>query len=105
MTSNPEPTTPSVPEIQARLNGIARLVRNSRTIDPESKQPLLELVNDLGKVLQTGEASPAEVAPLAETTGQLADALHHQHEGIRDRIERALLAAEAAHPVTVAPIH
>jgi hypothetical protein len=106
MSGNPEPKPPSVEEIRAQLHQVAKMVRESRTIAPESQRVLAELVDELGTALQGTDVPPAEVARLAESTAHVADALHQQHdEGVlvraRDRLEEALLRAEASSPVAV----
>jgi hypothetical protein len=106
MPETPAPGTPAVPEIQARLQDIARLLRQSGTIDPESRHALSELVDELSKVLKTADVPAAEVTHLAESTAHLAESLHHQREqGLlgkaRDRLERAVSDAEVQAPNAV----
>jgi hypothetical protein len=104
MPDIPAPNTPSVPEIQARLRNVARSLRESDSVDAENA--LAELVGELDRVLSAGTMPPAEVARLAESTVHLAEALHHQHAvGVlgkaRQRLERAMLSAEAHAPLAV----
>src|SRR5262245_33558203 len=106
MPDNPIPATPAVPEIQSRLREVAQLLRQSRKLDPASRRVLAELVDELGTMLQSGQCPAAEVAHLAGTTAQLAEALHHQHdkgwlESVRDQFEAAVVKAEAQAPVAV----
>src|SRR5262245_9592737 len=75
MPDNPIPATPAVPEIQSRLREVAQLLRQSRSLDPASRRVLAELVDELGTMLQSGQCPAAEVAHLAGTTAQLAEAL------------------------------
>ena len=101
----PENTTP-LPEIQARLHEVARLLRESGNVDPGSRQILAELVDELGEALRSSQVPPEEVAQLASTTAQLAEALHGRHDAgwlaqLRDRFEAAALGAEARAPVAV----
>jgi hypothetical protein len=105
MSDNPVPGTPSVTEIQARLDHVSQLLRESRSIDARSRKELKRLVEELGSILQSGDVAPAEAASLAETAAHLAEALQHRHDSgrlaqLRDRIERGVLAAEAEAPVT-----
>jgi hypothetical protein len=95
--------TPSLPDLQARLHGVAQLLREPRPLDADSRQALAELVDELGKALQSGQVPSAEVAVLAETTAHLAEALHQQPPaphvaGLRERFEDALIAAETRAP-------
>jgi Domain of unknown function (DUF4404) len=106
MPDTPETKPPSVAEIRTRLHEVARMVRQSRTIAPESQRVLAELVDELGAALQGTDVPPEEVARLAESTAHVADSLHQQHdEGLlaraRDRLEESVLRAEASSPVAV----
>src|SRR5437762_2841508 len=103
MPDNPAPGTPSVPQIEARLHDVARLLRESGSIDPASRRVLAELVDNLGAALRSAAVSPADAAHLAETTAQLAESLHHRHdrgalEAARDRLQQAVLTVEARVP-------
>jgi hypothetical protein len=109
MSENATPDTPGNPsgtEIQIRLHEVARLVRASRTIDPQARQTLAELLDELGTVLGPaafGAAGSAEVDHLAQTTAHLAESLHHPHDRgrlgqARDALEQAVLSAEAQAP-------
>jgi hypothetical protein len=104
MPETPEPSKPAVPEVQARLKDVARLLRQSDSIDPESQQALAELVDELSKTL-AGPVPPDEVTHLAETTAHLAEVLHQREQrlpfSVRDRLERALVNAEAHAPTAV----
>jgi hypothetical protein len=46
MPDNTTPGTPSVTEIQARLHEVAGLLRDTRSMDPQSRQVLAELVRE-----------------------------------------------------------
>jgi hypothetical protein len=106
MPNAPEPHKPAVEEIQARLQDVARRLRQSGPLDLQSQQALAELVDELSKALQAGAVPPSEVTHLAESTAHLAESLH-QHPNVgplgraRDRLEQALLAAEAQAPTAV----
>lgn len=104
MTDTPESDTPSLSEVQDRLHEIARGLRHSGAVDPESRQTLGELVDELTAALASANVPPAEVARLAESTAHLAESLHHQRDrgllaSARDRFERALVDAETHAPV------
>lgn len=106
MPETPGPNTPSVPEIQARLQAVADLLRQPGSIDPAAKAALAALVDELSKTLQTGAVPTVEVAHLAESTALLAESLHHHREhglleGIRDRLDLAVINAEAHAPIAV----
>ena len=106
MPDRSSPGTPSIPEIQARLAELTQRLRDSATLDPESREALGKLVGELSTLLQTTQVPPAEVAELARTTTHLADSLHpHPQPGmlgkVRDQFEQAVLDAEAHAPVAV----
>jgi hypothetical protein len=106
MSEAPQPGSPDVPALQERLQDVARLLRQSATLDPGSQRALSELVDELGQALSAAAVPPAEVARLAESTTHLAEALHQRHSrGLlgqaRDRLDRAVSSAEAHAPVAV----
>jgi hypothetical protein len=106
MSEIPPSDTPAVPEIQVRLQEVARLLRQTGSIDAESKRVLAELVDELSKALTTATVPPAEVTQLAESTVHLAEALHHQQQrevpiSVRERLQRAVVNAEAHSPLLV----
>jgi hypothetical protein len=102
MSETTKPDTPPVPEIQARLREVAGLLRESPSIDPESRQALAGLIDELSTALGSAPAASAEVTHLGETTAHLVESLHRHEQGplgqLRDRLERAVLAAEARAP-------
>src|SRR2546423_1545238 len=106
MSETPESSPPAVPQIQARLQDVARLLRQTGSLDPESQHTLAELVDELSKTLDAAHMPPTEVTHLAESTAHLAESLHHRRErgllgAARDRLERAVGNAEANAPVAV----
>jgi hypothetical protein len=106
MPETPESKPSAVPEVQARLRDVARLLRQTSSLDLESQRALAELVDELSKALHAARVPPAEVTHLAESTAHLAESLHHQQErglldGARDRLERAVSSAEIKAPVAV----
>jgi len=106
MSEKPESSPTAGPEIQARLQDVARMLRRSSPIDPAAQRALAELVEELSRTLRTQEVPAAEVTHLAESTAHLAEALHQQHDmGLlaraRDRLERAVGNAEVQAPLTV----
>jgi hypothetical protein len=105
----PEPPIPSssgATEVQDRLRDVARMLRQSGSMDQESRRALAELVDELNRALEGQSVPPAEVARLAESTAHLAESLHHQRErGIlgkaREGLERAAFDAESRAPLLV----
>jgi len=101
---------PSVSQIQARLHEIARMLRESPTVDDASRKTLAELVDGLTTTLQAGQVPPGEIAHLAEVTAHLTESLHHQHDSsqlssVRDRFEQTVLSAEAKMPFLSGMVH
>ena len=106
MPDTPEPGTPSVPEVRNRLQGAARMLRESASLDPDVRRALAELLDELGRALEAPDAPPAEVARLAEGTAHLAESLQRGHdrgllERARERLEELLLQAETRAPNAV----
>jgi hypothetical protein len=104
MSDTPQSNVPSLAELQARLHDVTRLLRDSTSLDPETRGVLAELVDELTAALQASNAPPAGVAQLAASAAHLAEALHHQQDqGLlakaRDRLGVAVLQAEAHAPL------
>jgi hypothetical protein len=64
------------------------------------------LLVELSRVLEAPDATPAEVARLAEGAARLAESLHQRHdrgllESNRNRLEGLVLQAEARAPFLV----
>jgi len=82
----------------------ARLLRQAHHLGPDAQQRLAELAEEMGKALDGHPVSSAEMSHLADTTASLVHALHKQHDtgllsDARDRMERAIIAAEVQAPV------
>ena len=93
-------------DIRNSLQVTAELLRNPTPINPEVRQALAKLVDELHVKLAAPDTPPAEVARLAEATAQLASALHQQHdrgilERARDRLKELMLQAETRAPTAV----
>ncbi len=106
MPDTPAQANPSVPEIQARLTNLAQQLRESPSLDDESRETLAELVAELSTVLQSAQVPPAEVTQLAQTTAHLAESLQHRPAPgvlgkVRNQFEQAMLEAETHAPVSV----
>ena len=99
MPETPESNSPSAEEVQIRLDGVARLVRESHHLDADSRRVFAQLVEELRTALQAHTVPPAQVALLAESTAHLAESLHQHHrdkgllEKARDRFDGAVNAA------------
>jgi hypothetical protein len=81
------------------------MVRDSRSLDPEVRAAVTELLDELGRAVEAPGAAPAEVAHLAESAAHLAESLHHgQHDRrllgrARDRLGEVVARAESHAPV------
>jgi hypothetical protein len=102
----PDSANRSASVVRSRLQDAAGMVRNSDSLDPEVRQSLSELLDELGHTLETTEVPPAEIQRLAEGAAHLAESLHQRHDhGIlrnaRDRLDGLLLQAETRAPTAV----
>jgi hypothetical protein len=87
------------------LHDLARVLRAGPPLGPEAQRALAELIDELGNAVGSGSVPSADVTHLAEMTSHFVQALHRKHEpgglaAARDRLERAVLRAEATAPVT-----
>jgi hypothetical protein len=94
---------PAIAGVQASLHTIAEILRDPRPLTHEIRTVLADLVDELGRIVTMATVPPAEVALLAESTAQLARAVHRQEApgmlaAARDRVEAALLGAESKTP-------
>ncbi len=92
---------PSGPK--ASLHAIAELLRDPHPLTPELRTALADLLDEFGGTLPEGAFPPTEVQHLAESTAHLARALRQRRDAgylaaARDRLEQAVLAAEAQAP-------
>src|SRR5262245_9942209 len=106
MAELPPSGAAAVPEVQARLQDVARRLRQPGSLDLATQGALAELVEELSTALAAGNVPPAELSHLADSTAHLAEALHHpQTQGLlgkaRDRRELAVTNAEALAPTAV----
>lgn len=104
MTDKSTPASPAPSDVQARLDATARLLAESSDIEPATRQALTDLVEEMRTALRTGKVSAGEVAPLAASTTQLAESLHHGHEaGVLEKVQEgfreAVVSAEVRAPV------
>lgn len=106
MSVSPGPGNASAPEVRARLDDTARLVRGSDAIEPDVRAALVELLAELGRALEQSEATPGEVGRLAEGVAHLGEALHKGHDrgalaAARDHVTGLALRAQAQAPAAV----
>src|SRR5213593_3300753 len=99
MTDQPVPTTS---QVRAHLHTLSLLLRQNR-LDAQTQALVADLVEELGRSLESSAVPSDEVARLAESTAHLVEAVHHRHdptmlEAARNRLDRAVLAVEAEAP-------
>jgi hypothetical protein len=104
MADEPNSNAPSLADVQARLHDVARELRDSPVVDPESQRTLAELVDELTTLLASANVPLAEVARLAEGTAHLAESLHQRRNpgllgNARGRLEQAIVDAETHAPL------
>ena len=100
----PQPASSSE-ERAASLHAVAVALRETPHLGREARQALAEFMDALENPETTSAAAPADVKRLTERAAHLLHALHHQHDAgvlatARDRLEEAVVRAEAAAPVT-----
>jgi hypothetical protein len=104
MSDMPQTGPPDASEVRARLRDAVRMVRDSRSLDPQVRATLTELLDELSRAVEAPGAAPAEVAHLAESAAHLAESLHqgrHDHGLLgraRDRLGEVLARAESHAP-------
>jgi hypothetical protein len=83
---------------------VAQLLRQGDPLKPEARQALADLVDELAPALRSTALPFAEVAHLNDSMTHLVQAIQQGHDSgllaaARDRVERAIVAAEAHAPV------
>jgi hypothetical protein len=96
---------PSPEERAASLHAVARALRETPHLGREARQALADFLDALENPETTAAASPTDMHLLTDRAAHLLHALHHQHDAgvlatARDRLEEAVVRAEAAAPVT-----
>jgi hypothetical protein len=104
MSEPPAGAPSSQTQVQEYLHTIARLLRDTQPLGPEAQQLLAELVDELGRTLQTQAVPPAELQHIADHLRQLIEASRRgESEGIvgqvRGRLERAATSLESRAPL------
>lgn len=100
--SSPLPNEPPTTVLDD-LREVVPLLREVRHIEPEARQALADLVDELIRVIDPN-APVARTAHLAESSTHLIQVLHRkQHAGLintaKERLEEAAARAEAEAPV------
>src|SRR5207249_2739144 len=97
----PEQPSAAATKIQSGLQELVQLLRTAHHLEPEAQQALADLVEELSKTLAQTEVPTPEMTHLAESTKQLAQALHQRQDTrrLRERLEELVLRAETEAPV------
>jgi hypothetical protein len=79
-------------------------------MEPSTQQALAELADELAKTVDFSKASSAEVTHVLDSSAHVIDMLHRRPPApvpasVRDRLEQAILAAEARAPVLAGVAH
>jgi hypothetical protein len=106
MEDRPAPNPSEVNDTRSRLRAAVESIRESRTLDPEVRDPLADLLDELDRVLEESHAPPAAVTRLADSASHLAESLHARPDhGLlgraRDRLGDVVYQAEAHAPNAV----
>src|SRR5579859_6910781 len=91
-------------KVQDHLHTIARLLRDVRHLSPDAQDLLAELVDELGRALESNEVPPAELGHLAEQVAALLRAAKPGGDAgllaqIQDRLDQAATALESRAPM------
>jgi hypothetical protein len=90
-------------QARAQLQELARLLDENPPLDPDTRQRLASLVNELSAQLSRPDLAPAEAAHLMETVRLVSLSLERPHErglvrSVRDRLQEVVARAEAEAP-------
>ena len=98
MPEQPLPDPSGDRPVQARLQELARFLRQSRKLSPGARQTLADLVAELSQDLKPDTMTPEEKAHLADTVARLTQALQ-QGRGSRSIQVDASFAARLLQPL------
>jgi|GEM_PF-1352413 len=104
MMSESNPQTPDeIPQIQLQLRQLAMSLREASHLDPQAKQSLAALLEELGAELDPTGSISAPTAHLTDAVSNVVRALHESHspgllQVANDRLKQAALRAETEAP-------
>ncbi|HEX5270947.1 MAG TPA: hypothetical protein VFW33_10685 [Gemmataceae bacterium] len=90
--------------VRGRLRELAVLVRNADYLDPQARQSLADLADQMADRLRHPHPVTAEEVELGQLAGELIAALHREEgeapvAARRNRLEEAVIAAETRAPL------
>lgn len=90
-------------EALAKLYATAQALSTTKDLSPIAQKTLANLLDELGKAVASGKVSGEVVDHLAESVGQLNQALANQEnpehsKKARESLEESIFRAEAKHP-------
>jgi predicted RNA-binding protein associated with RNAse of E/G family len=97
------PESTDTAALRSRLAELSQLLRDAEQLEPETRQELADLVDELSQAVAEGRLEPSATAQLAASAAHMAEALRQQHHGpfaaARDGLERIVIEAEDRAPV------
>ncbi len=99
----PQPDVPGDPAVRNRLDELADVLEHTSHIDPEVRDRLLDLLDELDEELDANLLTPAAQVELSATLAELSQALRQEEaapvEKARGRLAQTVARAEADAPV------
>jgi hypothetical protein len=103
MSEQPPPTPPTPEELRQQLLSLARSLRGADHLEPEPKQELAELLDELGTALEKTPIPPEALTHLRDSADQVRRAVSGQHTSplslAQDRMTQAAAAFDARAPM------
>ena len=107
MPDQPQASVPTPAQIQDSLHQLSQVLRQVQHLEPEAKQALADLVDELGKTVDPKCGPPGELAQLVASAATLGQALRAESNSsllaaATRRLEEAAFRAEARAPAATA---
>ena len=92
------------PPVPQSLHELALMLRSARHLEPETRQELADLMDELAKAMAPPIGGAADLAHLRASAAHLAQVLHQPPEpgllaAAKERLQDAVLRAEADAPL------
>jgi hypothetical protein len=99
----PQPDVPGDPLVRDRLDELADVLEHTSHLDPDVRDQLLDLLDELDEELDANLLTPAAQADLSATLAELSQALRQEKTApvtkARGRLAQSVTQAEADAPV------